>query len=152
MRGIYLLKEWEIRTRFKDTILRTRYKIWCSAGYRTIFCPVSGVWYCSYSQYLDYCVFSGLSAIKRVQHASCSRSNMGVYCKLLYAAMMYVPLLLLLLLCFCWCCGRVCTAAAAAPCCCSCYFWCCAPAAVALMCGKGHLFCTSDVGSRYSSP
>ena len=39
---------------------------------------VSGVRYCSYSQYLDYCLFSGLSATMRVQYAPCSRSNLGV--------------------------------------------------------------------------
>ena len=33
----------------------------------------------------------------RVQYASCSRSNLAVYCKSLSAAMPYVPLLLLLL-------------------------------------------------------
>ena len=109
---------------------------------------VSGVRYCSYSQYLDYCLFSGLSAIMRVQYASCSRSNLCVYCKLLSAAMPYIPLLLLLLLCCCWCCGWVCTAAAAATarssndacyhsCCCCCYFCCCAAAAIAFMCDAG---------------
>ena len=92
---------------------------------------VSGARYCSYSQHLDYCLFSGLSAIMRVQYSSCSRSNLGMYCKLLSAAMPYVPLLLL---CCCWCCGWVRTAAAAATdrsssnawfyscCCCCCYF------------------------------
>ena len=123
---------------------------------------VLGVRHCSYSQYLNCCLFSGLSATLRVQYASCSRSNLGVYCKLLSAAMPYVPLLLL---CCCWCCGWVCTAAAAATdrsssdacyyscCCCGCcHFACCAAAAIAFMCGRDPLFCTSVVGSRYSSP
>ena len=69
-------------------------------------------------QYLHCCLlFSGLSAIMRVQYASCSRSNLCVYCKLLSAAMPYIPLLmllLLLLLCYSWGCCWVCPAAAAA--------------------------------------
>ena len=84
-----------------------------------------------------------------VQYASCPRSNLGVDCKFLYAAMIYVPLPLLL--CCCWCYGWVCTAAAAATdrnnidaryySCCSLlllliFFLCCAPAAVASMEGK----------------
>ena len=41
---------------------------------------VSGVRYCSSSQYLDYCLFSGLSALMRVQYASCcSRSILGIF-------------------------------------------------------------------------
>ena len=108
---------------------------------------VSGVRYWSYSQYLDYCLFSGLRAIMRVQYAPCSRSNLGVYCKLLSATMPYVPLLLL---CCCRCSGWVCTAASAATdrsssdawfysscCCCCCYSCCCAAAAIACMCGAG---------------
>ena len=57
---------------------------------------VSGVRYCSYSHYLDYCQFSRLSAIMRVKYASCSRSNLGVYSRFLSSAMPYVPLLLVL--------------------------------------------------------
>ena len=90
---------------------------------------VSGVRYCLYSQYLDYCLFSGFSAIMRVQYASCSPSNFGVYC-MLSAATPCVPLLLLLFCC--WCCGWVCTAAAAVTdrsssdaCYYSCYSCCC---------------------------
>ena len=133
----------------------------CSALPIDIRYQVSGARYCSYLQYLDYGLFSGLSAIMRVQHASCSRCALGVYCNLSSAAMPYVPLLLL---CCCWCCGWVCTTAAAATdrsssdacyyscCCCCCYSCCCAAAAIAFMCGRGHIFCTSAVGSRYSSP
>ena len=39
---------------------------------------VSGVGYCSHSQHLNYCLTSALSAIMRIQYASCSPSNLGV--------------------------------------------------------------------------
>ena len=115
---------------------------------------VLGVRFCSYSQYLHYCLFSGLSAVLRVQSACCSWSNLGVYCDLFSAAMPHV--LLLLLLCCCWCCGWVFPAAAAMP-------SHTRSAAVAgifdvvlllslLSAGEAVYSAKRDVGIRYSSP
>ena len=62
----------------------------CSVSPIDIRYQLSGVRYCSDPQYLDYCLFSGLSVIMRIQYAFCSLCNLGVYCKLLSSAMTYV--------------------------------------------------------------
>ena len=121
----------------------------CSVSPIDIRYQLSGVRYCSDPQYLDYCLFSGLSVIMRIQYAFCSLCNLGVYCKLLSSAMTYC----------CYCCATAGlgagaaqqqlqrpTVAAAMPATTP------AAAAIAFMCGRDPLFRTSVVGSRYSSP